>query len=246
MKLAADLIPKNNIDTIYFDLDGTLRHNRPTFIEALTSFILQLDQPSEVANSREAHRWLYYYWANSPELRADREVFYEDEDSFWVNHSRRYLLASGCTPEDAALLAPDLTQYMRDDYAPEDLLAVDVADMLKRLKESGFRLAVISNRRNPFDEHLETLGIQTYFEYSLAAGTVNAWKPDPKIFLHALNEMGVKPEHAVYVGDNYFADVIGAQNAGMKAVLIDPSNLFPEADCAVIERFSELESLLAN
>jgi len=135
---------------------------------------------------------------------------------------------------------------MRDRYTPEDLLADDVPDLLQKLKQSGFRLAVISNRRNPFDEQLETLGINSYFEYSLAAGTINSWKPDPMIFQYALNEMEVKPEHAVYVGDNYFADVIGAQSSGMHAVLIDPANLFPEADCAVIERLPELEFVLAE
>lgn len=244
--MAADLIPNNHIDTIYFDLDGTLRHNRPSFIEALSSFILQLGLPSETANSRQAHRWLHYYWANSPELISDREAFNKDEDLFWVNHSRRYLLASGCQPKEATQLAPDLTQCMRDRYTPEDLLADDVPDLLQKLKLSGFRLAVISNRRNPFDEQLETLGIDSYFEYSLAAGTVNSWKPDPMIFQYALNEMEVKPEHAVYVGDNYFADVIGAQSSGMHAVLIDPVNLFPEADCAVIKRLPELEFVLAE
>lgn len=244
--MAADLIPGNKIDTIYFDLDGTLRYNRPSFIEALSSFILQLGLPSEVANSRRAHRWLHYYWAQSPELINDRETFDKDDDLFWVNHSRRYLLASGCQADEATQLAPDLTQCMRDRYTPEDLLVDDVPYLLQKLKHFGFRLAVISNRRNPFDEQLETLGIKSYFEYSLAAGTIDTWKPDPMIFQYALKEMDVKPEHAVYVGDNYFADVIGAHNAGMHAVLIDQANLFPEANCAVIERLPELEFVLAE
>jgi FMN phosphatase YigB (HAD superfamily) len=58
--------------------------------------------------------------------------------------------------------------------------------------------------------------------------------------------MGVEPEGALYVGDNYFADIVGAQSAGLKAVLIDPVNLFPEANCMVIERLPELESILAE
>jgi FMN phosphatase YigB (HAD superfamily) len=56
--------------------------------------------------------------------------------------------------------------------------------------------------------------------------------------------MGIEPGQAVYVGDNYFADVIGAQRAGMRAVLIDPEGLFPEADCPVIHKISELEFAL--
>jgi len=244
--LAVDLTPWNGIRTIYFDLDGTLRHNRPSFIEALSGYILQLGLPSRVANSRSAQRWLHYYWAQSPELVSDRETYGEDEGAFWINHSHSYLLASGCQVEQAQELAPDLTRCMRDEYKPEDLVAEDVPAMLQTLKEKGFRLAVVSNRRNPFDEQLASLGIQSYFEYSLAAGTINTWKPDPKIFRHALFEMGVEPEGALYVGDNYFADVIGAQNAGMKAVLIDPVSLFPEANCLVIDRITELVPILAD
>jgi HAD superfamily hydrolase (TIGR01662 family) len=244
--LAANLTPWNGIDTIYFDLDGTLRYNRPSFIEALSHFILQLGLSGEIANSRNAHRWLHYYWAQSPELVNDREAYEEDEDSFWINHSRRYLLASGCESEQAIDLASQLTQYMRDKYTPEDLVAEDVPRLLQTLKETGYRLAVISNRRNPFDEQLETHGIDSYFEFSLAAGTIDTWKPDPEIFRFALDKMGVEPEHAIYVGDNYFADVVGAQNAGMHAVLIDPDKLFPEADCTVIGRIPELEPILAK
>jgi putative hydrolase of the HAD superfamily len=242
--LAVDLASWNRIHTIYFDLDGTLRHNRPSFIEALSGFIEQLGLPSEVANSRQAHRWLYYYWAQSSELVSDRDDFGEDEDAFWINHSRRYLIASGCHPEQSQKLAPHLTHHMREEYNPEDLVMEEVPTMLQTLKGQGFRLGVISNRRNPFVEQLESLGIGSYFEYSLAAGTIDVWKPDPKIFKHALLEMEVEREGTLYVGDNYFADVIGAQGAGLEAILIDPNNLFPEADCLVIERLPDLESVL--
>jgi HAD superfamily hydrolase (TIGR01662 family) len=246
VKLAVDLLPWNDINTIYFDLDGTLRYNRPSFIEALTSYILQLGLPSEIANSRSAHRWLYSYWAQSQDLISDRATFDEDEDSFWINHSRRYLLASGCQSEQAARLAPELTHSMREKYTPQDLVADDIPELLQSLKQNGFRLAVISNRNNPFEEQLETLGINSYFEYSLAAGTIDAWKPDPRIFQYALNQMEAKPENAVYVGDNYFADVVGAHNAGMHAVLVDPDRLFPEATCMVIDKLPELETILTK
>jgi len=55
----ADLIHGNGIDTIFFDLDGTLRHNQPSFIEALTGFTQELGHPGESENNRQAHRWLH-------------------------------------------------------------------------------------------------------------------------------------------------------------------------------------------
>ena len=242
--MAVDLIQKNGIDSIFFDLDGTLRHNRPSFIEALTGFTQELGITGESDNNRQAHRWLHYYWAQSPELISDQEIFGNNDDLFWINHSRLFLLACGCQPKQALQIAPSLTQYMREGYNPEDTLADEVPMLLENLKTDGFRLAVVSNRRNSFDEQLETLGIGSYFEYSLAAGAINAWKPDPVIFQHALTKMEIEPGQAVYVGDNYFADVIGAQRAGIGAVLIDPEGLFPEADCPVIQKISELKFVL--
>jgi HAD superfamily hydrolase (TIGR01509 family) len=238
------LIHRDGIDTIFFDLDGTLRQNRPTFIEALTTYSQELGLPNKDENNRQAHRWLNYYWAQSPELISDQETFNNNDDLFWINHSRLYLLAYGCQPKQAVQLAPGLTHCMRESYKPDDIVSDQVPDLLENLKTSGFRLAVISNRRNPFDEQLEALGICSYFEYSLAAGDINAWKPDPTIFQHALAAMEIDPGQAIYVGDNYFADVIGAQRAGIQAVLIDPEGLFPEADCPVIHKISELELVL--
>ena len=235
------MISRKVINTIYFDLDGTLRHNQPSFLEALAGYNLPLGLPVEIANSLHGHRWLHNYWAQSPQLITDRKTFGDDEDAFWVNHSRRYLEASGCPPEQAQKLAPGLTECMRERYSPVDTLADEADKILDHLQQIGFRLGVISNRSDPFDEQLEALGIRSYFEYSLAAGTIDAWKPDPRIFQHALSQMNVLPEQAVYVGDNYFADVIGARKAGLQPILIDPVNLFPEADCIVIDTIGDLE-----
>lgn len=53
----------------------------------------------------------------------------------------------------------------------------------------------------------------------------------------------------MYVGDNYFADVLGAQNAGLQPILIDPEGVFTDhvdciGDCHVIRCMSELLALL--
>lgn len=244
MKLGVELNHTNGIDTILFDLDGTLRRNSPSFNDAMTSFALQLGLAGEIEKRRQAHRWLHYYWAQSPELVSDLETYEDYGEGFWTNHARLYLMAYGCHADQASSLAPELTRCMVEEYDPEDGLAEKVPSILGSLKEAGFRLAVVSNRRNPFDEQLEALGIHSYFEFTLAAGSINTFKPDPVVFRHALNEMGIEPEQGVYVGDNYFADVIGAQRARMRAILIDPEGLFPEAECTVIERFDELQMVL--
>ena len=53
-------------------------------------------------------------------------------------------------------------------------------------------------------------------------------KPDPRIFRSAMNRLGVRPEQSLHIGDLYHIDVVGAQAAGMHAVLLDPTGLHPE------------------
>ncbi len=58
--------------------------------------------------------------------------------------------------------------------------------------------------------------------------------------------LGIQPSQSLYVGDNYYADVVGASRAGLKPVLIDPEGLFPEADCPIICKIGDLPELLSS
>ena len=44
------------------------------------------------------------------------------------------------------------------------------------------------------------------------------------IFLHCLNQLKVKSEHALFIGDRLREDIQGAQNAGMKSIWINRTN----------------------
>ena len=116
--------------------------------------------------------------------------------------------------------------------------------MLGSLRAAGIRLGVISNRGHPFVDELADLGLAPFFPYSLAGGEIGIWKPDPGIFLHACKQQDVAAAEAAYVGDNYFADVVGARAAGLTPVLYDPRGIFDDPECAVIDSFTELPSAL--
>jgi putative hydrolase of the HAD superfamily len=105
-------------------------------------------------------------------------------------------------------------------------------------------LGLVSNRTRSVDALLVELDLRRYLHFSLISGEVNLWKPDPAIFAHALDRSGTRPAETVYVGDNYYADVVGARSAGLQPVLLDPRGLFPEADCPVIGTMGELLPLL--
>jgi len=57
-------------------------------------------------------------------------------------------------------------------------------------------------------------------EYSAGVTAVTIGKPEPLFFQTALNEMGVKAEQAIMVGDDINSDIGGAQNAGLRGVLV--------------------------
>jgi putative hydrolase of the HAD superfamily len=133
---------------------------------------------------------------------------------------------------------------MGEFYRPESIVPEDVRRTLPLLKQAGYILGVISNRDKPFQELLHEHGIGHFFEFSLAAGEVNSYKPEPGIFEHVLQRMNLSAQDVIYVGDNYYADVIGARRAGLRPVLYDPRGVFPDPDCTAIKSFDELNSVI--
>jgi HAD superfamily hydrolase (TIGR01549 family) len=232
-----------HLEVVLFDLDGTLRSNRPSYVESFYDHAVYLGVMDGVEKRRGATRWSHYYWASSPELAEDEITYKDNEKEFWINYAVRSLLAFDCPNEFAQELAPVMHHYMTEERESEDYILPYVFETLRVLKDAGFRLGVLSNRNRPYQEYLQNLGLSEYFEVALSAGEVEAWKPDPSIFDHVIRHMKTKPGHALYVGDNYYADVIGAQGAGIQPVLFDPEGIFPEAECLVIKSIGELKSL---
>jgi HAD superfamily hydrolase (TIGR01549 family) len=240
------LLSPNGVRAILFDLDGTLRYNRPSSVQVFYDQAAHLGVEDSPQNRRQATRWWHYYWAQSTELMEDLKVYVDKEEAFWINYSRRHLVALGCPPDLALELAPQMHRYMSSEYQPEDWVPPEVPATLQALQAAGFRLAVLSNRTSPCTDYLGTLGLEGFFDQALVAGELACWKPDPEIFRLALQRCGAQPEETLYVGDNYYADVVGARRAGLRPVLIDPEGLFPEAGCEVIHSLGDLPQILES
>jgi len=238
------MISPNGIKAIFFDLDGTLRHSVPSGGEVFTDYVKTLGlQVNEEARLR-AMRWEHFYWASSVDLRDDLLAHSGETENFWIEYSRRRLVALGASPERAVEMAPRISRHMGEFYRPESIIPDDVRRTLPRLKESGYALGVISNRDKPFQDLLDQHGIGQFFDFSLAAGEVNVFKPDPGVFEHGLQRVKRSPAETIYVGDNYYADVVGARRAGLQPVLYDPLGIFPNPDCTTIQSFDELNSIV--
>jgi putative hydrolase of the HAD superfamily len=228
------------IKAVLFDLDGTLRHSVPEGGEVSAAYIAELGHVFTAEDHARAMRWEYRYWASSADLRDDLIAHSADTDNFWIEYSRKRMIALGLAPELAAELAPQVSAHMGEMYKPASIVPEDVRRMLPALREAGYTLAVISNRDRPFRDTLDSHDLSEYFPYALAGGEVNVYKPEPGIFDHALKHLGLAAAEAVYVGDNYYADIVGARRAGLVPVLYDPNHIFPDSDCLTIYSFDDL------
>ena len=238
------MMDTNDIKAIFFDLDGTLRHSVPSGGDVFTNYVLTLGLPVNEEARLRAMRWEHLYWANSMDLRNDLLAHSAETEKFWIEYSRRRLIALGASPEWAVEFAPKTSMHMGEFYKPESIVPDDVRRVLPQLKEAGYLLAVISNRDKPFQDLLNVHGIGEFFDFSMAAGEVSVWKPDPGIFEHGLRRANLSAGQAVYVGDNYYADVVGSRRAGLQPILYDPLGIFPDPDCTAIKSFDELNSLI--
>jgi FMN phosphatase YigB (HAD superfamily) len=231
-------------EVILFDLDGTLRYNQPSSTQVFLEHAAQLGVVLDAGQRRQVIRWTHYYWAQSRELVQDVAAFPGSETEFWTNYAYRCLKIMGCEDGQALDLAPAMHAYMTNEHNPVNYVPPDVPATLAELKGCGYRLGVLSNRTKPIQEELAQLGLYEFFELTLVAAEVSAWKPDPLIFQRALERISASPATTLYVGDNYYADILGAAKAGLQPVLIDPDGLFPEAECPVIRTIGDLTGLI--
>jgi len=120
-------------------------------------------------------------------------------------------------------------------------------EALRRILEAGHRLAVVSNADGRVEGLLRDVGLARYFEFVLDSAVVGVSKPDPGIFRMALDRLGVEAARALYVGDLYPVDVLGARSAGMEAVLLDPFDALGHwTDVPRIPRLDRLPGFLES
>lgn len=113
-------------------------------------------------------------------------------------------------------------------------------DALARLRAAGLRLGIVSNSDGRVDQALSAAGLREYFDVVIDSSVFGTEKPDPAIFRAALEVLDVAPEEALYVGDLYDVDVVGARAAGMEAVLLTSGGMERNPPCRTAASIDEL------
>lgn len=108
----------------------------------------------------------------------------------------------------------------------------EAAAALRQVRAAGVVAGVISNSNGTVRRIVEDAGLGEHLDFVIDSAVVGVEKPDPQIFQLALAEADAAPREAVYVGDLYSIDVLGARRAGLGAVLLDPRGYWGLRDCS--------------
>jgi len=142
-----------------------------------------------------------------------------------------------CGHESAETAHQAAAIHLQEIFSAQRLF--DDAMVLLEAIDPGLRLAVITNGASDTQRAvLRALGIQERFDAVIVSGEVGVAKPEPRIFQHALDALGLSPGQAWHVGDTLRVDVAGARAAGLTAVWLNrdrvtPKALAPEPDIVV-------------
>ena len=134
-------------------------------------------------------------------------------DFTWLRlESLRHHAREAGYPETMAQEAFEVFYRTRNEVTLYD----DVLPALEQLRVR-FRLFAISNG----NANLRAIGLDHYFEATLAARDAGMLKPDPRIFEILLQRAGLRARDAAHVGDDPHADVEGARSAGLLPVWLN-------------------------
>jgi putative hydrolase of the HAD superfamily len=124
-------------------------------------------------------------------------------------------------------------------------------DILKSLKGLGYKIGLITNCSAEVPNFWKNTEISHFFDVTIFSASVGMKKPEAQIYHLACEQLGVKPNECLYIGDGDSNELSGASQLGMDAVMIrDPNEIDPyrlievDWDGQKIENFTEIMDLI--
>jgi putative hydrolase of the HAD superfamily len=231
----------NQIEIVFFDAGETILHPHPSFHELFAKVCSEYGVDVEPEKVAELQQRLAPYLVDlASESGVDNpSLSPEDSRTFWSYLYRRFLQELGIEDEG-------LTQRLYDVFSHPSSYALfdDVLPTLKALLDTGSRLGLISNFEEWLEGMLVELEVGHLFDVSVISGIEGVEKPDPEIYRLALKRAEIDGDRALHVGDSMTLDVEPARIAGLRTVLLDRHNRYPDASARRIRSLSELPALV--
>jgi len=187
--------------------------------------------------------WLTVSEAVGPEIGIEperlREAIRRETAQFWkdeaaVGHWRLDLQAARehCTrlALEAEKFDTSLARQISIDYLDQHRanlqLFDDSIETLEAIRDAGFKLGLLTNGPRDMQRgKVDRFEFEDRFDVIVIEGEFGQGKPERAVFEHAMKTVGAKPEESWHVGDNLYADIGGANGAGVHSVWIHRERL---------------------
>ena len=120
-----------------------------------------------------------------------------------------------CTPEEAQIRLDKIIYHGLQKYFPRIPPCKGVVELISELKSKGYKIALLSDF--PPEQKGDLWGIKDSCDVILGTEQIGALKPSPVPFNKLAEELNLKPEQILYVGNSHKYDVMGSKNAGFKS-----------------------------
>jgi putative hydrolase of the HAD superfamily len=230
------------IKAVFFDLHNTLvGYNPPREVihsRLLKDFGIEASPEALLRPIMAADEFIYREHARHSLGKRPKE-----EITALYSQYQGIILKEAGIEASRELIAGILKKWMSSDY--KMALFDDVAPTLTQLKERGLVLGLISNEDRDITPLCQEVGLSAWLQVVVTSKEVGFSKPHPEIFQAAAKKAKVKPSEAIYVGDQYQFDIVGANEAGMRGILLDRKGLFEDiTDSPRIRSLTEVVSYL--
>lgn len=205
------------IQHIFFDLDNTLWDHRKNAYLTIKNLFEKEEINLKYNIDFEEFHSVYHeinekLWENIRDGIIDKEYlrkyrFYDTFKHFNVDDEQ---------------LSMYFEEHFLDKILNHNELVEGAEYILEYLKAKHYTLHIISNGFKEVTERKCILsGIAPYFQTITSADSVGVRKPRPEIFEYSLKLAGASKEESILIGDDWIADVVGAQNFGMDVIFFD-------------------------
>jgi HAD superfamily hydrolase (TIGR01549 family) len=197
---------------LLFDFGGTLDTDGIHWSEKFYEVYNEFHIPVSKDNFREAFVYSEQTIANiiKPDFNLKQTMKTQ------IKYQLEYLLNKFNLTESFTMILDQMTEYCYRSVNQNVKTSREVLDKLS----SKYLLGVVSNFYGNVDTVLEELSLKKYFTSIVDSAVVGIRKPEPGIFELALNELSVKPNEAVMIGDSYDNDIKPAKSLGCYTIWI--------------------------
>lgn len=210
-----------NNKIIFWDFDGTLANNSYSWSEIL---ILSTKKVSNIDLDKKLV--VPYLSSSFPWHKYDiGHKNIKDANAWWENLSRNAFYPCLKSFGLSRIAIKSICNEIRNIYTDPSLyvLYTDSESTLKYFKDRGWKNYILSNHTPELENIINCLCIKEHIEGVFSSAKIGYEKPNKKIFEYALNNTP-KSNKIWMVGDNYHADVLGAQALNINTVLVHNSS----------------------